>query len=190
MRKTCLIHIGTPKTGTSSLQATLFAARKERDQFSGWSDPEAETGAMWFLAPLAIGGVTQEAFALHGLALKYAPNQNVCFELKALGPRNKKVPLARYEWRSLRGGHTNSRRPGSPVSGERVNATHYHSFDLNFLHATARMRSGNLPQAENDEPEPQSFESLTKRVGKLFRINNINIVLPPPWEYGMFDANG
>ena len=29
MRKTCLIHIGTPKTGTSSLQATLFAARKE-----------------------------------------------------------------------------------------------------------------------------------------------------------------
>ena len=29
MLKTCLIHIGTPKTGTSSLQATLYAARKE-----------------------------------------------------------------------------------------------------------------------------------------------------------------
>ena len=168
----------------------LVAARKEIDQFPGWSDPEAETGAMWFVAPLAIGGVTQEAFALHGLALKYAPDCNVCFELKALGPRNRKIPLARYEWRSLRGGHTNSRRSGSPVSGQRMTATHHHSFGLNFLPAQGRMRSGNLPQAESVEPEPQSFESLRGEVGNLFRINNINIVLPPPWEYGMFGANG
>jgi hypothetical protein len=52
------------------------------------------------------------------------------------------------------------------------------------------MRSGNLPQAESVEPEPQSFESLRDEVGNLFRINNISIVLPPPWEYGMFGANG
>ncbi len=168
----------------------LVAARKEIDQFPGWSDPEPETGAMWFIAPLAIGGVTQEAFALHGLALKYAPDRNVCFELKALGPRNRKVPLARYEWRSLRGGHTNSRRSGSPVSGQRVSATHYHSFELNFLEAQGRMRLGNLPQAESITQEPQTFESLRVDVGNLFRINNMSIVLPPPWEYGMFGANG
>jgi hypothetical protein len=168
----------------------LFAARKEVDRFPGWTEPEAETGAMWFVAPLAIGGVTQEAFTLHGLALKYAPDRNVCFELRALGPRNRKVPLARYEWRSLRGGHTNSRRAGSPVSGERVTPTHYHSFNLNFLPEHRRMRSGNLPQAESVEADPQSFESLRVEVGNLFRINNMSIVFTPPWEYGMFGENG
>ncbi len=164
----------------------LVAARKEIALFPGWSDPEPETGAMWFIASLAIGGVVQEAFALHGVCLKYAPEKNVAFELKALGPKRRKIPLARYEWRSLRGGHTNARRSGSPVSGQRVSATHYHSFDLNWLEAEGRMRAGNLPQAMSIEQEPQSFESLRDEVGNLFRINNISVVLPPPWEYEMF----
>ncbi len=144
---------------------------------------------MWFVAPLAIAGVVQEAFALHGICLKYAPERNVAFEFKALGPKRRKIPLARYEWRSLRGGHTNPRRAGSPVSGQRVTATHFHSFDLNWLEAERRMRSGNLPQAVSVAEEPQSFESLREEVGNLFRINNMNVVLPPPWEYKMF-ANG
>ena len=156
----------------------LIAARKEISQFPGWSEPEAETGAMWFIAPLSIAGVVQEAFALHGVCLKYAPDRNVVFELRALGPRRRKISLTRYEWRSLREGHTNSRRSGSPVSGKRVGATHYHSFDLNWLEAERRMRSGNLPQADNVEKEPQSFESLTAEVGNRFRINNMSSATP------------
>ena len=51
------------------------------------------------------------------------------------------------------------------------------------------MRLGNLPQAEDIEPEPERFESLIEEVGKLFRINNMAVVTPPPWEYRMF-GNG
>jgi len=168
----------------------LVAARKEIDRFPGWSEPEPETGAMWFAAPLSVSGVTMEAFALHGFCFKHVPDCNVAFELRANGPRNRKIPLARYEWRSLRRGHTNGRRKGSPVSGQRVTATHHHSFDLNWLEAERRMRSGNLPQAESVEQEPVSFESLRDEVGKLFRINNMSVVLPPMWEYKMFVSNG
>jgi len=164
----------------------LVAARKEIVSFPGWQEPEPETGGVWFMAPLAIAGVIQEAFYLHGLCLKYVPDRNVSFEIKVHTVKSK-IALARYEWRSLREGHTNSRRQGSPVSGQRVTPTHYHSFDLNWLEAKGRLRSGNLPQAESVEREPERFESLRDEVGKLFRINNMNVVLPPPWEYNMFE---
>ena len=68
------------------------------------------------MAPMSIAGVGQEAFFLHGVCLKYVPDWNVCFEMK-VGPKGKRIPLARYEWRSLREGHTNSRRKGSPCLG-------------------------------------------------------------------------
>lgn len=165
----------------------IFAARKEIANFAGWQDPEPETGGMWFMAPLAIGGVVQDAFFLHGVCLKYAPDVNVCFELKVHGQKGKKKSLARYEWKSLREGHTNPRKKGSPVSGLRVSRTHYHSFDLNWLEAENRLRGGNLPLAESITEEPDSFESLRREVGKLFRINNMDVVLPPPWEYKMFE---
>lgn len=164
----------------------LVAARKDIEGFPGWSEPEPDTGGMWFIAPLSIAGVIQEAFTLHGLALKHIPDRNVVFELKVSGPKGRKISIARFEWRSAREGHTNSRRKGSPVSGMRVNATHYHSFDLNWLSSKHRMRSGNLPQAASFEPEPDSFESLTTEIGKLFRINNMHVVPPPKWEYDMF----
>jgi hypothetical protein len=164
----------------------LVASRKEIASFPGWSEPEPETDSMWFIAPLSMGGVIAEAFALHGLCMKHVPDRHVIFELKAMGRRGKKVSIARYEWRSLREGHTNSRRKGSTVSGQRVSATHYHSFDLNWLPAEHRMRSGNLPMAQSVEQEPVSFESLIEEVGKLFRINNMTVVLPPKWEYDFF----
>jgi len=166
----------------------MIAARKDIESFPGWSEPEPDTEAMWFFAPLSIAGVVQEAFSLHGLCFKHVHNANVVFELKVKGPK-KPVAVARYEWRSLRQGHTNPRRKGSPVSGQRVSPTHYHSFDLNWIEAERRMRGGNLPMAESVIEEPTCFESLTDEVGKLFRINNMFVVLPPKWEYDLF-SNG
>lgn len=165
----------------------LVAARKEIVAFPGWQEPEPETGGMWFMTSLSAGGVVQEGFYLHAMCLKFAPDWNVCFELKLHINKSKKLPLARYEWKSLRDGHTNPRRKGSPVSGQRVSRTHYHSFELNWVEAEGRMRLGNLPMAVNIDQEPDRFESLRDEVGKLFRINNMSVVLPPPWEYKMFE---
>lgn len=162
-------------------------ARKEIAQFPGWSEPEPETGYCWFNAPLLIGGVVEQGFILHGGCLKRVPDANVTFELRARKPGGKRtVCFDRIDWRAVRGGHSNPRRPGSPVSGKRVGPSHHHSFDLNWLEAEKRLRGRNLPMADDIDEEIQSFESLLEFTGNRFRINNICVVTLPKWEYDFF----
>jgi hypothetical protein len=168
----------------------LISVLKSIENFPGWSEPEPETGYCWFNAPLTIAGVVEQGFVLHGGYLKRVPDANVTFELRAANPGGKRtVPLARIDWRSVRGGHTNPRRKGSPVSCKRVGPSHHHSFELNWVEHEARMRFGNLPMADDVAEEIASFESLRDSVGNLFRINNIGVVTTPKWEYDLF-ANG
>lgn len=165
----------------------MFQAEKAIATFPGWSQPEMETGFMWFMAPLEIGGVVEADFVLFGGCNANLPDRNVLFELRVGAPgNNRRIPLARLEWRSVQGGHLNRRRRGNKWSGKRVSATHYHSFEANWSATHQRMRGKNLPQAVEIEEEPQSFESLRVEVGNLFRINNIEIVSRPPWEYNLF----
>ena len=169
---------------------TLAAAYKAIAQFPGWSEPEPETGYCWFHAPLMIAGVVEQGFVLHGGYLKHVPEANVSFELLVSKPGGKrKMAMARVDWRAVRGGHTNPKRKGSPVSGLRVSNSHHHSFELNWLTIEERLRSGNLPMAEDIDQGIQSFELLRELVGNLFRINNIGVVTPPKWEYDLF-GNG
>jgi hypothetical protein len=72
----------------------LVGSLKEMTAFPGWAEPEPETGAMFFTAPLAIAGVVQEAFTLHGLCLKQIPDRNVTFELKVSRPGGRRISLA------------------------------------------------------------------------------------------------
>jgi hypothetical protein len=166
---------------------TLFTAMKALARFPGWSEPEPETDYTWFNAPIEIGGVVEASYLLHGGCYRSVPDRNVVFELRAAAPSGKRtIPLARVEWRSLQGGHSNRRRKGSPASGKRVPETHYHSFDLNWIETERRMRSGNLPQADEINQDIQSFDALTACVGNLFRINNMRLVTRPPWAYDLF----
>jgi hypothetical protein len=165
------------------LQA-LAQADKGISVFPGWSDPEPETGFMWFEAPLEIGGVTEQGFVLHGGCLRFQPECNVTFEVRiSKTPGRRYIPLMRVCWRSLKGGHSNPRREGVPFSGERLDRTHFHAFDQNWLPESGRMRGGNLRMAQPIDQEPQSFTELRALVGKLFRINNIDVVTVPDWEY-------
>lgn len=165
----------------------LASSIKAIAQFPGWSEPEPETGFCWFHAPLIVAGVVEQGFILHGGYLKRVPEANVSFELRVSRPGGKrKMALARVDWRAVRGGHTNPKRSGSPVSGCRVGNSHHHSFALNWLPQENRLRSGNLPMAEDIDQGIQTFESLRAEVGNLFRINNIEIVTPPKWEYDLF----
>lgn len=155
--------------------------------FPGWTEPEEETGATRFEAPLEIDGIIEAGLFLFGLAFIRAPDCNVVFELTMRNVRGmRRVPLARICWRSLRGGHTNQRNseipPGSP---KRVGSTHYHPFDLNWVSSDGRMRAG-LPNAVPIPERLQSFDDLVKFTGKCFRINNMDIVIRPEWEYELF----
>ena len=110
----------------------IFLTQKEVGPFLGWSDPEPETGYIWFNAPLEIGGVTQAGLVLHGGCYADEPEQRVNFELAFLKRAGRsRVVVARLDWRSRRG-HSNRRRPQSEWSGKKVSRTHYHDFYLNY----------------------------------------------------------
>ncbi len=124
---------------------TLATAQKLISVFPGWSPPEPETNYIWFDAPLEIAGVTLPGFVLHGGCYIDKPECGVVFEMRARRiPARRCIPLARVEWRSLKGGHTNPRRGDAEWSGARVGPTHYHPFALNWLPDKGRMRAGNL----------------------------------------------
>jgi len=165
---------------------TLARAQKTIAAFSGWSQPEPETGYVWFDAPLDIEGVTEAGFVLHGGAYSNRPEVHVTFEMRiSKTPGRRCVPLSRIDWRSLTGGHTNPRwPPPSEWNGRTVSSTHFHDFEINWVPEQGRFRRRQL--AREIEEDLQRFEQLRAYTGKHFRINNIEIVDVPPWEYNLF----
>jgi hypothetical protein len=150
-----------------------------------WSDPDRDEGG-WirFQVPLDIDGITETILVLEGGTYSQHPDRNVCFELCLLGlGRNRRIPLIRVEWRSIRGGHTNQRRSRCSCKVRRVPETHIHPFEDNWLPDQKIMKRGDLPCAEPIKEDLQSFESLRDYVGTRFRINNISIVPRPLWQY-------
>ena len=100
-------------------------------------------------------------------------------------PGRRCIPLARFDWRSLNGGHSNPRRDYlGDWSGRRLGATHYHPFAMNYDNSIkTRMRNTDLKGATEIDVDLQTFEAMRATVGKLFKINNIEVVERPPWEY-------
>jgi hypothetical protein len=95
-------------------------------------------------------------------------------------PSNKApMPLGRIDWRPLQP-HTNP--AGGPYSLTRISASHFHTFQLNWLEREGRMRTGNLPRAQPLNRDPETFEELLAFVGKEFRINNLKMIERPPWR--------
>lgn len=162
----------------------LAMAEKELGSFPGWSDEEAETGYSWFDAPLEVGGVTERGFVLHGGCQLNQPDRHVTFEVRISRSQGRRsLPLMRVDWRSLHGTHSNPRRGASAWSGRTVSSTHFHDFELNWLPVEGRMREGNLKLAREIEEELPTFDTLRAYVGRVFRITNMHIVTPPPWEF-------
>ena len=142
---------------------------------------------MWFDSPIEIDGITETGLVLHGGCYYDRPDCNVTFELriaKTLGRRC--VPIERFDWRSLEGGHSNPRRNGHPLSGMILPPTHLHAFEHNYSEADHKMRAGNLRMAQEVDPIPENFESVKDIVGKRLRINNIELVKSPDWRYDLF----
>lgn len=164
----------------------LIHCKKSISYFPGWSPPEAETGSMWFLAPLEIGEVIQDGFHLFGLCNSHYPDGHVCFELVlSKTPKSRRTVLERIEWRSLQGGHSNKRKRVAGVP-RRTRATHWHRFELNYKSSSRRMIGDNLPVAQNIDDPLKKFEDLRIFVGNRLNIDNLDIVAVPEWEYNLF----
>jgi hypothetical protein len=168
----------------------IAEAVKSISYFPGWSEPDKDDGYTWFDAPLEIDGVTEAGLFLHGGTYGQYPDANVTLEVFVRLPgRRRKLPLERVDWRSLKGGHTNLRVAGHPLSGRRVPSTHLHPFDQNWDAVRGRFVGQNLRLAVPIEQELQTFEAARAFAGNRFRINNIDLVLPPNWSYNLLAQN-
>lgn len=167
----------------------IFLADKAIGFFPGWSRPEAETDYIWFDAPIEIDGVAETGLVLHGGCFAHRPDCHVSLELRiARTPGRHCIPIERFDWRSLEGGHSNPRKPRSKWSGRRVSETHLHDFWLNWSEAEQRMRLGGLTMAREIEENVQTFQDVRAFVGNRLRINNIDVVQAPEWAYDLFSG--
>ncbi len=164
---------------------SLFACQKSIAFFPGWLPPEPETDWVSFSAPLEIDGVVEAGFQLHGGCFKNFPDVNVSFELvMARSATTKRVVIERFDWRSLRGGHSNKRRRLAGIPS-RTQRTHLHRFDLNYQPSRDRMISG-LPFADNVACSLETFDSVKEFLRNRFNISNMHVVTPPEWVYDLF----
>ncbi len=153
--------------------------------FTGWQTTGHEASTAWFEVALEIDGIVEPSVTLHGEARADMPDMSVGFEIYFRYPNSKrKVALARLDWKSWKGGHTNKRKRGWPEpERRRVGETHFHAFELNWHPEKKKLRRGDLPVAAEIDGELQSFESARAMAGFLLRISNIDLVTRPPWRY-------
>lgn len=164
----------------------IVRVQKSISTFAGWSAPVKDDCYCRFEAALEFEGVTERGIFLHGGFYQNHPNKHVTFELrvgKEFGHRS--LALMRLDWRSLHGGHSNPRKGPSVWAGRRVSNTHLHDFDLNWLSDEGRLRANDLRIAREIEQDLQSFEEVRDYVGKAFRVNGIELVTLPEWQYSL-----
>jgi hypothetical protein len=162
----------------------LFESPKSIPVSVQWTDGDTTDGYTRFLAPLEIDGLVEAGLTLTGGAYTHHPDRHVTLELAIIDQTTgRRIRLARIDWKSLTGGHTNQRGRCGAWGGKRLPATHLHSFDLNWVEAEQRMRRGKLPCAEPIPQALQAFDELRRFCGTCFRINNIDVVPPPDWVY-------
>lgn len=157
----------------------LFEAQKDLAVKPQW----VATDSAWFNldAALDVDGVTVEGLELRGGAGQALPDRAVRFQLQYHPARGPCVPLCRVEWRPL-APHTNPNKGPEHLRLLKVDGTHIHGFENNYLEGEGRMISGNLPLAEVLNPDPKSFQELLDVAGKLLRINGMEQIEPPPWR--------
>ena len=85
-----------------------------------WTRPDPDDGYIRFSAPLDIEGITESGLVLTAGTYANMPDRHVTFELSVAGLNGmRRIRLARVDWRSLRGGHSNQRNRGlGPWDGE------------------------------------------------------------------------
>jgi len=145
-----------------------------------WSIPDSSDGAVGFLAPLDVDGVTIEGFFLRGKAYEQSPDKDVMFQLEVAGPGARtRTPLRRIEWLPRSPLHKN---PDKTM----IFGSHEHPFEINWLEDMQRMRSGNLPWAEEVPKSISSYSRLLDFTANRFRIGNMNTVPVPEWSAKLF----
>ncbi|HEX7823027.1 MAG TPA: hypothetical protein VF463_20700 [Sphingobium sp.] len=140
-----------------------------------WSVPDPSDGAVNFLVPLDINGVTIEGFFLRGRAYESSPDRDVMFQLEVTAGMRTRIPLRRINWLPRSGRHKN------PDKIE-ITGSHEHPFESNWIESEQRMRVGNLPWAVAVPGGVDTYASLLDFTADKFRIQNITAIPQPEWS--------
>ncbi|SRR5579871_4771919 len=158
----------------------LFAAEKMLAVEPAWGDRDGDV--LEIVCPLEIDGTVVEGLFFRARARKRMPDEVVTVQLEYHPPNERGGPLARIEWKPLRG-HNNRGRGPKEFQNKLIEGCHRHPFDLNWKHARKELtEAGNLPIAVPLETSPKDFDSLLQFVKKDFTITNVEWIEVPPWE--------
>lgn len=137
----------------------------------------------WFTltAALVIDGLVAEGLEIRGGASQTLPDRAVRFHMHMQPAGAASLALSRAEWRPM-APHTNPKCGHPHLEFMRIEGSHLHCFELNWLHDLGRMRSGNLRVARPINPEPSSYNDFLEVVGQEFRISEIASVPVPDWK--------
>jgi hypothetical protein len=91
--------------------------------------------------------------------------------------------MARIEWRPLNP-HSNKGLGPKHLQHVIQDSSHHHCFDLNWKRSPDSVLRGDLPIAIPID-DPGNFREFLALIGKEFRIGNIQLVPPPPWQPAM-----
>jgi hypothetical protein len=161
----------------------VYAVDKSLSKEGQWI--EGDSQRLNLTLALEIDGIVIEGLVIRGRTLKDRPDEEVMFQLEYPQPLRRERGLERIDWRPL---HTHNNQGRGPMELRFLQQTssHRHAFDLNWVSAEGRMLAGNLPLAHPLSDEPATFGELLEFVKKSFRINNIGLIPPPPWEAFLF----
>lgn len=120
---------------------------------------------------------------MHGNCLLDRPDRGLSFELRI---QRRAVGVERIDWRSLDGGHSNT-RASKPWTGRGVSPTHVHAFSMNYSRSEGKMRK-RLKAARNFYCDFDSYELVLNIAGNRLRIKKIDVVERPNWRYNLFDG--
>jgi hypothetical protein len=162
--------------------AGLIAAEKDLIDVPAWNERGAD--GLDLSAPLEIDGVVVEGLTLRGRTRKPLQDRELIFQLEYRHSQIIGGPVSRIEWRPLNP-HSNKGIGPKHLQHAIQDCSHLHPFDLNWERSQEAVLRGDLPIAvplTEHWPEPENFRAFLAVVGKAFRIRNIQIVTPPPWQ--------
>lgn len=129
--------------------------------------------------PLQIGGIGVEGLFLRIKSPQTVDGYGFMVQIELKKPSRGTERLERIDWKA---GHQNPNSGPPELRLETLRSTHFHSFELNYLSDTRRMRAGNLPIARMIEPDPTTIEELLAVCEDLLIIEGLTHVRRPPTQ--------
>lgn len=159
----------------------IFRSDKQIQSVVKWAS--TNDGKQGFCVRLTCWSAPFPRIVLRGVAMPEYIDREIKLHLEIDDGRHGGRHMARAEWRPFHR-HGNQGIGPRVLQGEVFSGTHVHLFRPNYIADEDRMRS-RLTIAVPLQPDLTSCQEFIDRIGKYFRISNMENVPPPPAQANM-----